>query len=366
MSEFYIRDCPFTEEQIASITQEQYIIQNLQKIPSFFYKYFPNTVDSDNGRNYSVEALESNTVFMQNPRLFDDPFDSLVLVDELTYATGIIKDFARLYGIAVEESWDYYKTAHEFGLKIYNDIKSGKSFDDLYEKCEDDTQIIRLKKENFFLSLKNQLLIPNNNGDIFAPYIKGQYAELYHAFDKFRMACFTLTPFSILMWSHYADNHKGFCIEYETSDFSDDNKHIYSNLYPVIYTDKRVDLADIYIESDKKGNYNAEQIWAAYKYGFLCKSIDWKYQKEWRLISLDKMITDDNNCCKFFKIKKVYLGNKMKKEEREKIISLCKSKGISYAGVIIHPNRFEMIECNQLCENCINLDSHTTDNEKRH
>ena len=97
MSEFYIRDCTFTEEQIANITQEQYIIQNLQKIPSFFYKYFPNTVDSDNGRNYSVEALESNTVFMQNPRLFDDPFDSLVLVDELTYATGIIKDFARLY-----------------------------------------------------------------------------------------------------------------------------------------------------------------------------------------------------------------------------------------------------------------------------
>ena len=56
----------------------------------------------------------------------------------------------------------------------------------------------------------------------------------------------------------------------------------------------------------------------------------------------------------------------MKKEEREKIISICKSKGIPYAGVIIHPNKFEMIECNQLCENCINLDSHTTNNEKMH
>ena len=298
--------------------------------------------------------------------MFDDPFDSLVLVDELTYATGVIKGCARMCGVDVKESWDYSKTSYELGLKMYNDLNSGKAFEDLFEIHEDETEISRLNKEHFLLSVKNELLKPFEYNDIFYPYIRSKYLELYRTFNSFRMACFTLTPFSVLMWSHYADNHRGFCIEYESSGISDENRHIYGNLYPIIYTDKRTDLANIYIESNTSSNYNSRNLWSMYKYGFLCKSLDWKYQKEWRLISYDKMITDENNCCKFFNIKKVYLGNKMSYDERKKIIGICKDKGIPYTGVILHPNKFEMIECNQLCENCINLDSHTTNNEKMH
>ena len=64
------------------------------------------------------------------------------------------------------------------------------------------------------------------------------------------------------------------------------------------------------------------------------------------------MISDNNYNCKFFKIKKVYLGNKMSCEDRWKIIKICNSKGIPYGGVNITQEKYEMIDCTQLCENC--------------
>jgi len=34
--------------------------------------------------------------------------------------------------------------------------------------------------------------------------------------EKLRICCFSEVPDSILMWSHYAKHHQGFCIEYDT------------------------------------------------------------------------------------------------------------------------------------------------------
>ena len=41
------------------------------------------------------------------------------------------------------------------------------------------------------------------------------YVVLKQARDSLRVACFSETNRSILMWSHYAKNHQGFCIEYD-------------------------------------------------------------------------------------------------------------------------------------------------------
>jgi len=82
--------------------------------------------------------------------------------------------------------------------------------------------------------------------------------------------------------------------------------------------------------------------------------MDWKYQSEWRLVSCDSMLaSDDNYNCKFFNIKKVYLGNKMTQQERIKIIEICKKKKIPYTGVTIQQRKYEMGDCKGLCEDCI-------------
>ena len=54
-------------------------------------------------------------------------------------------------------------------------------------------------------------------------------------FRKREKVCsFSAVNDSLLMWSHYGDNHRGFCIEYDLGTLS--AEHFFcKNLYPVFY-----------------------------------------------------------------------------------------------------------------------------------
>ena len=84
-----------------------------------------------------------------------------------------------------------------------------------------------------------------------------------------------------------------------------------NNIFPVIYTDSRKNLVDFFISLDE-GNHKKEDLWNIYKYGLLSKSLDWKYQKEWRLLTYENAKKDYNY--RFFDINKIYLGCKMNLE----------------------------------------------------
>lgn len=99
MSEFYIRGEPYSATEIANLAQEDFAIQMISTMPQSLYKYFPNTINQKDGRNYSQEALKNNTVFFQQPSLFDDPYDCTVLVDELEFARHRIAYYAQLCGL---------------------------------------------------------------------------------------------------------------------------------------------------------------------------------------------------------------------------------------------------------------------------
>jgi len=49
-----------------------------------------------------------------------------------------------------------------------------------------------------------------------------------------RLYCLTPDPCSTLMWSHYADNHRGICLEFDTTNplFSDALEVAYRSEYP--------------------------------------------------------------------------------------------------------------------------------------
>ena len=52
-------------------------------MPMKLQKYFPNLSTEKDGEkvNYSIQALENNTVFMQTPSEFDDVYDSDINFD---------------------------------------------------------------------------------------------------------------------------------------------------------------------------------------------------------------------------------------------------------------------------------------------
>lgn len=99
----------------------------------------------------------------------------------------------------------------------------------------------------------------------------GYEEDLAYLRDIFRISCFSETPYSNLMWGHYADKHSGFCLEYDVAQLPKE----LSLLMPVIYTKTPYD-ASLILDLDDP-------------FAPLCpslfKSDDWSYEREWRIFS---------------------------------------------------------------------------------
>lgn len=137
-------------------------------------------------------------------------------------------------------------------------------------------------------------------------------------FRLIRIAALSEVKDSILMWSHYADNHKGFCIEYDTQSLID-------NIYPVFYSNKLYDATNFL----KKQEVNILRVAAMNKLDI------WKYEKEWRIISRETKKSDP-------KIKAIYLGSKILNADKEQLIKLC--NGIDIFQMKLAENEYKLIE----------------------
>ena len=359
---YIIRGQVFNQKQIQEMSLQDLIVNNTGNMPRYLYKYYRNIVDEETGENYSLLALENNTVYLQSPDKFDDIYDCSIVFDEQEYSFIRLKYYAQHCGFTINES-NHWRYLDVFSVNIYNKILSlqnkGISLNDAvmqtFQICNNGTNA-DLVHSMFALNLKNNL-IENWDKDLAL-----QFAILY-ALNKeiefvrkglskqFRVSCFSTSPFMNRMWaSQYANNHKGFCIEYEIPEYSNVNANIFNNLFPVIYSDNRVSVLEECLKymQDKPDQELVQKI---YKYGILLKSIDWIAQDEWRLVSPGNMLADDFNC-DFFNISKVYLGNRMPMEDRKQIIDICTRRNIKYAGIIHKTDVFELTECPDLCEKC--------------
>ena len=98
------------------------------------------------------------------------------------------------------------------------------------------------------------------------------------SFNQYRIRSFCLgnrnTPTrKVLMWSHYAGEHTGFCIKYKLSNHfikqkeNENYEHMY--LKKIKYTNKKISIATTSINTDV---------------AFATKSKEWRYENEVRLI----------------------------------------------------------------------------------
>lgn len=355
MSEYIINKKSYSEAEISALSRTDFSLRYLQEEkPLKLYKYFPNT--EKDGRNYSIEALKNNTVHLQNPLLFDDPYDSTLFIESDVFALSRIKYYANLCNIKIDFDWDYSKIFYELALFLHNYIDSGNELEKLFLNEYDDYNQVHLRQRRFLLTLQNNLIKYKDHKYVWQiainEVINSDFIEAKDFINKFRVSCFSTSPYSMLMWSHYANSHKGFCVEYEIPNFDKDNPDLFINLFPVIYSDQRTNVLPYCMAALENKDLTDETLWSMYKYGLLTKSMDWQSQDEWRLISYDKMLAQDNEYnCRFFDIKKVYLGAKMPKAERLKIIDICKDK-IPYVGVLPSMDKFLMIDCLGKCEEC--------------
>ena len=68
------------------------------------------------------------------------------------------------------------------------------------------------------------------------------YAKLQDLKNLSYMVCFSETNADLLMWSHYAQQHKGFCVEYDLQKLMPENCSLFDpigHLFPIVYRNKR-------------------------------------------------------------------------------------------------------------------------------
>ena len=116
MSQYYIRDIPYTEEEISGLTIVGRGMSKLSCIPQSLFKYFPNLNSGEKGKcnlfkrrkptNYSQDALINNTVYLQTPTQFDDPYDCNIFVDLDTFTLERIRYYSCQCGITPDPEWD--------------------------------------------------------------------------------------------------------------------------------------------------------------------------------------------------------------------------------------------------------------------
>lgn len=166
------------------------------------------------------------------------------------------------------------------------------------------------------------------------------YSNLSKLKDLVYMTCLSECNNSTLMWSHYAKQHEGICLEYDFKRLRDDPYEIVNHLMPVDYVEKRRFYRDInrLIECSKDlqdaidGHYvyDGEEPFDDIIPLFLTKSKEWEYEREWRIIFSKKQMYDVDDAVLYSGniqmkcLSAVYLGYRVHPEVRKNIIEICK------------------------------------------
>ena len=352
----FVNGAPMRLEDIQNMGCNEFAYRSKLNMPMKLYKYFPNVSKTVNHKrvNFSIQALKNNTVFMQTPSEFDDVYDSDIHIECEDHVRLRLKEYCDRCLIETKPDSSAQEMFEALLHRAFDLYQSDGSLDRLFLK-EPSSETERLSNEVF----RNRLLVKAYDGPDWASALSNALLEEYNELckqlkDTFRTACFTTTPYSQLMWALYANNHRGFCIEYTVLPNDPQYQQVYLNLFPVVYCKTRPDMTKRIVDYQDK--YPTEEnLWDIYLHGALRKSIDWAYQNEWRLIlPMGKAEGADYNL-QFFPITKVYLGNRMQPQDRKKIFRICKQKGIPYSGVTRNPSLFEMEDCKILCEDCLKM-----------
>ena len=163
--------------------------------------------------------------------------------------------------------------------------------------------------------------------------------------------CFTSSGDNILMWSHYANNHEGICIEFDLENnffngkykdssfsvFSESKlKDHYANIgiiNEVKYSEERPTFLD-----PSEISYNTE-FW-------FVKSKNWAYENEYRiLLPTDHAIREKDML--FYKmdkaaIKSVIVGCQMPVKAKKEIFDLCYPLGIKVKEAFVNSAKFKL------------------------
>ncbi len=275
---------------------------------------------------YLEKILENNSFKLSNPDEFNDPFDCLVEADEnekkkcfdLMMNYVFFKEMEKIF-LSKETKLKTGDKIISFGFRL--NLKLTKSTIKKYKFYNPIPMV------NWFIKLGAKYKLGQDFNDQmdkakleFSKMIESKVKEIR---DSLLISCYGKRNDSILMWSHYANFHKGVCIEFEPYDDIDTTEVKYSKKRAKLdlYSITQTVLAYDYLQ--KKVDIKNKNVFRRLLKPFLVKSKDWKYEEEYRSIyskneSNEKITTsDDMHFIKAGNIKAIYLGCKVSKEDEK-------------------------------------------------
>jgi hypothetical protein len=262
----------------------------MEKIPKILYKYRPWKKD------YNKDILRKNQIFLACPGDFNDPFDCRIPLD--------------LYRLDTDEKKAQYvdkviiQGFYDLSIKGYNVETLLKSF--------------------------TQRLID----DIDSEY--DRLAKLEFSFqDKF-FGILSLSKYwnNIIMWAHYAENHKGYCVGFYSDKLAD--MDVFSKIGPVKYQNEYPNIDPM----------NDDIVQQGFTQTFT-KAKKWIYEKEYRLyhnfFPNEPALNDRQKYFHDDALAEIILGIDIKSVDRNQIIKLAEKKNVKVFQAYKKKHSFKII-----------------------
>lgn len=148
-----------------------------------------------------------------------------------------------------------------------------------------------------------------------------------------------------LMWAHYSNYHKGFCIGYETNQME-------KFLYKVQYVKTIFDISNDLIKIMNTDSTCMAKKIKPHKMVIRKDSI-WKYEKEWRLINpinyehiinpnFDKQKNENNGYTYKLKPCIIYLGAKIEDRHKINLIEIAKEQNFTVKQIYLDEKKYNL------------------------
>lgn len=203
-------------------------------------------------------------------------------------------------------------------IENFNDpIDSRLDYRQKYNKNEIKKYWENFSKDKLVHSLEKTLEIYGNNNS----FIDQQNRVFSELKAKLGVLCFSANPTNILMWSHYANNHKGIVYEFELDLFSNRMTSSFEGVnYKVEYPeDNNYELLSYTLIGEERKKQFVKEL--------TIKAKDWAYEEEYRMIDIEKSGNKNFNKSS---LASIIFGVKTNKCEIEAIKELCAQNGLNH------------------------------------
>ena len=264
-------------------------VASWEDTPAILYKY--RTFDPDRKH---LKALENAELFFPSPRHFNDPFDC-----SLHYDLDGLES-----GLALRWAVDFV----------------GRELPHL---VPDQRESLARRRWHEIRS-------------------QPDYAKRFHDYvietNQHKFGICSLTPLArnLLMWAHYAEDHKGFCVGINMLamvPFQNDQakQGDLIDLYKVEYAEAMPRINFFQSMLSETGDDDALTL-------ITTKSTDWKYEQEYRLVRWHKA----DSCISIGRgaLAWVILGCRTSDENREQVLMICRNNRVPFPVFQAHQEEF--------------------------